>query len=372
LIYETIGFWIKLPAGLPAVYTERGLHFMGGIHASEHAIIGLFPLLAIADRGDVAGISYTGHPQTGTPAIFIYDSMPGGAGLAEQGFRDLETLLGRTLELVSGCACEDGCPGCIHSPSCGNGNKPLDKVAAVLTLRSLLGKVAFDTLGVEPPDDRVTIPAPRPEPVAAPATPERPSRKHGITRAGNLPPEAARPTGAEHVVVLDIETQRSAADVGGWHHADRMGLALAVVYDVQRGVYRTYYEADVQRLLLDLVMADRVIGFNIDRFDLVVLSGYTEQDLSRIRTMDMLSAIHRQLGFRLSLNHLTAENLGESKSADGLQSLRWWKDGRIDLIESYCRKDVEVTRRLFELGRERGYLLYRDHSDRRVRVPVAW
>jgi DEAD/DEAH box helicase domain-containing protein len=184
--------------------------------------------------------------------------------------------------------------------------------------------------------------------------------------------EPATAEAGETVVIFDLETQRSADEVGGWAHADRMGLALAVLYDVRHDVWRTYYEADVHRLLLDLVMADRVVGFNIDRFDLAVLSGYSDWDLSRIRTLDMLGEIHRQLGFRLSLNHLSEVNLGEGKSADGLQSLRWWKEGRIDLIEQYCRKDVEVTRRLYDLGRSRGYLLYRDHSDRAVRVPVRW
>jgi DEAD/DEAH box helicase domain-containing protein len=124
--------------------------------------------------------------------------------------------------------------------------------------------------------------------------------------------------------------------------------------------------------LLDLVMADRVVGFNIDRFDLEVLSAYTEWDLGRIRTLDMLAEIHRRLGFRLSLAHLAEVNFGEAKAGDGLQSLAWWKEGRIDLIEQYCRKDVELTLRLYELGHKQGYLLYRDHSDRVVRVPVEW
>ena len=101
LIFETIGFWIELPPGLPRAYTERGLHFMGGIHATEHAAIGLFPLLAIADRNDIGGISYTGHPQIAGPAIFIYDGVPGGAGLAEQGFTEVRRLLPRTLQLES-------------------------------------------------------------------------------------------------------------------------------------------------------------------------------------------------------------------------------------------------------------------------------
>jgi DEAD/DEAH box helicase domain-containing protein len=381
MVFETTGLWIELPAGLPAAFAARELHFMGSIHAAEHAIIGLFPLLAIAERGDVGGISYTGHPQIGAPAVFVYDGVPGGAGLAEQGFRDLETLLGRTLELVRHCACEAGCPGCIQSPSCGNGNKPLDKAGAGLVLRLLLGETSLASLGVEAAGERSTEPLAVPAP--PPAAPVRPlaARRHGISRAGNVSTPVDAPAGAPspsaaatdgNVVIFDLETQRSAEEVGGWGHTARMGLALAVLYDVRRDVWRTYHEADVHRLLLDLVMADRVVGFNIDRFDLAVLSGYSDWDLGRIRTLDLLGEIERRLGFRVSLHRLSEVNLGEGKASDGLQSLRWWKEGRIDLIEQYCRKDVEVTRRLFDLGRERGYLLYRDHADRAVRVPVCW
>jgi len=392
LVFETIGFWIELPAALPAAYSQQGLHFMGGIHATEHATIALFPLLTIADRDDIGGISYTGHPQIGGPAVFVYDGVPGGAGLAVQGFEEIESLVDRTLELVEGCPCEDGCPACIQSPKCGNGNKPLDKAAALLTLKLIGGRVALQSLGVEPTPEGEgrlgPVPTyPRQEGVEGAA---KNPRRHGITRAGNVDPEEVLPArevpeirqdpesrpgegrSTERTLIFDLETQRSAEEVGGWQNIDRMGLALAVVFDTEHGVYRTYYETDVERLLLDLVMADRVVGFNVDRFDLRVLSAYTRWDLGRIRTLDLLVRIHAKLGFRLSLGHLCEVNLGEAKAGDGLQSLQWWKDGRIDLIEQYCRKDVELTHKIFDLGRQQGFLLYRDHSDRKVRVPVDW
>jgi DEAD/DEAH box helicase domain-containing protein len=389
LMFETIGFWVELPRGLPAEFAERDLHFMGGIHAAEHATIGLFPLLAIADRGDVGGISYTGHPQLGAPAIFVYDGHAGGAGLAERGFRDLPDLLRRTHDLVAACPCDDGCPGCIQSPRCGNGNKPLDKEAALRVLRILLGDEVVelgedDATRTEAPLPAV-LPAPEGVNPAARAQVVRPARRQGIVRAGNVdplePPAAAPPPSppaareivdGERVLIFDLETRRSAAEVGGWGRSFRMGLALGVVYDVQRDTWTTYHEADVHRLMLDLVMADRVVGFNINRFDLEVLSGYTEWDLQRVRTCDLLEEIRRTLGYRLSLAHLSEVNLGESKSADGLQSLRWWREGRVDLIESYCKKDVEVTHKLFRLGQEQGYLLYRDREQRLLRVPVLW
>ncbi len=396
LVYETVGFWIEMPAGLPQAFVRRERHFMGSIHAAEHATIGLLPLLAIADSGDVGGISYTGHPQLPGPAVFLYDGMPGGAGLSLAGFRDLETLLGRTREHVAACPCEDGCPSCIQSPRCGNGNKPLDKEGAVLVLDLWTGRVALDALEVEPAPDVSAAPLP---PFVAPL-PEAAERRHGIRRRGNVPtkpgffddapppapepvPEPApapastrapsrAPGAGGRDVVFDLETQRSAEEVGGWSHPERMGLALAVVYDCRERTYRTYLEGDVDRLLLDLVTADRVVGFNIDRFDLPVLRGYTDWDLGKIRTFDLLDTLYRRLGFRISLDKLAAENLGERKSADGLQAIRWWKEGRVDEIEAYCRRDVEVTWKLYRLGRERGYVLYRDAEDRLVRAPVDW
>ena len=352
LTYETTGLWIAVPDVLPDLFAADGLHFMGGIHAAEHAAIGLFPLLAIADRGDVGGISYTLHPQVGGPAIFLYDGVPGGAGLAERAFRELEGLLARTKELIVACPCEEGCPACIQSPRCGNGNKPLDKAAACRVLAVLLGEERVEARSLP-----ITIPLP------PPPAPERPPRKHGITRGV--------PT-ADGVLVFDLETQRSAEEVGGWWNTAKMGIALAVVYDVARSTYRTYFEADVDRLLLDLALADRVVGFNIDRFDLAVLSGYTDRDLRRIRTLDLLGEIHRTVGFRVSLNHLAEVNLGEAKAGDGLQSLKWWKEGRIDLIEHYCRKDVDVTKRLWELGLAQKFILHRDKAGRTLQIPAAW
>ncbi|MBD3867698.1 MAG: DEAD/DEAH box helicase [Acidobacteria bacterium] len=360
-IYETTGFWIEMPTGWAAEFAARERHFMGGIHAAEHALIGLFPLLAISDRGDIGGISHTGHPQLNGPGIFIYDGTPGGAGLAERGYRDLESLLRQTLAHVVGCPCEDGCPGCIHSPKCGNGNRPLDKIACREVLEGMLGEGDLPRIG----DAREIVVQAEPEP----ATVEQsgPRKRHGIVRA----PEREKPRDGK-VLVMDLETRRSAEEVGGWGNADRMGLALAVVYDVNRQEYRTYFEEDVDRLLLDLLTADQVVGFNVDRFDLKVLSGYTDGDLGRVRTCDLLTRVHGKLGYRLSLQHLSEVNLGESKSGSGLDSLKWWKEGKIDLIESYCRKDVEMTRKLWETGRSRGYLLYRDKRDRTLRIPADW
>ncbi len=348
ITFETVGLWMELPDALRGMVVSREGHFMGGIHAVEHAAISLFPLLAICDRSDIGGISYPLHPQIGRPAIFIYDGYPGGVGLAAKGYEALEDLLERTLRLIEGCPCDGGCPSCIHSPTCGNGNQPLDKEAAALVLSVLTGALPLE-------------------------------RAAG---GREIPPETALPAGSgagpggsareEKLLYFDLETLRSAEEVGGWGNASRMGMSIGVVYDEGKGEYRTYREPEVERLLLDLVTADRVVGFNIDRFDLPVLSGYTSWDLGKIRTFDMLAYIHGRLGFRLKLDALAEATLGERKTADGLQALAWVKEGRFDLIEAYCRKDVEVTRSLHRFGRENGFLLYLDREGRKVRLPVEW
>jgi DEAD/DEAH box helicase domain-containing protein len=151
-----------------------------------------------------------------------------------------------------------------------------------------------------------------------------------------------------------------------------MRVALAVAYDSQAQRFESFREADVPALLERLEAADLVVGFNIRRFDYQVLRGYTDRDLSELPTFDMLEAIHRRLGFRLPLAHLAEETLGARKSADGLQSLEWWKQGRLDLIEAYCRRDVELLRDLLDHAEREGHLLFRTREGRRVRLPAAW
>ncbi|MCI0568358.1 MAG: DEAD/DEAH box helicase [Acidobacteria bacterium] len=348
IVFETVGLWIELPEDLRGMVVAREGHFMGGIHATEHAAISLFPLLAICDRNDIGGISYPLHPQLGRSAIFIYDGYPGGVGLAAKGYDGLEDLLERTRKLIEGCPCEKGCPSCIHSPKCGNGNQPLDKKAALLILRVLTGVLPLERSMQESP-------APASELLATASE----ARREKTTQDGR-------------VLYFDLETLRSAEEVGGWENTAKMGMSVGVVFEEGKAEYRTYREADVERLLLDLVTADRVIGFNIDRFDLAVLSGYTTWDLGKIRTFDMMGYIYSKLGFRLKLDSLAETTLGERKSADGLQALAWVKEGRFDLIEEYCRKDVEVTRSLHRFGVTNRFLLYHDREGRKVRLPVEW
>ena len=262
-------------------------------------------------------------------------------------FDRIESLLDSTLEMVTSCPCEDGCPGCVHSPRCGSGNRPIDKAAAERALRLLLAR--------EP------LPEIREEEAAAPTPELKPS-----TPSTRPEPAPAR------ICYFDLETQRSAEEVGGWHNAHLMRVALAVTYDSQLGEFRTFREGDVPALIETLEAADLVVGFNILRFDFKVLRGYTDADLGRLPTFDMLEAIRRRIGFRIALGHLATETLGAAKSADGLQSLRWWKEGRIDEIERYCRQDVALLRDLLEHAEMNGHLLFRTKTGERVRLPAPW
>ncbi|QIB74670.1 DEAD/DEAH box helicase [Halogeometricum borinquense] len=114
--------------------------FAGGIHAAEHGMISLFPLSFLCDRGDIGGLSTPHHTHTDQSTIFVYDGYPGGVGLTENGYDEVETLLRRTHELIRDCDCEDGCPACVQSPQCGNANDPLSKAEAVHLLAALSGE----------------------------------------------------------------------------------------------------------------------------------------------------------------------------------------------------------------------------------------
>lgn len=128
----------------PEALLDNGIELLrvpGALHAAEHAAIGLLPLVASCDRGDIGGLS-TAIGEGGLPTVFVYDGHPGGAGFAERGFRLASTWLGATAAAIEACECPQGCPSCVQSPKCGNGNDPLDKSGAVRILRLVLAELA--------------------------------------------------------------------------------------------------------------------------------------------------------------------------------------------------------------------------------------
>lgn len=350
VIFETVGLWIEIEDVIKAYIEREGLHFMGGIHAIEHAAIGIFPLFALCDRNDIGGICYPFHEQVGKSAIFIYDGYPGGVGLAQRGYEIITELLEKTYHHVRDCGCEDGCPSCIHSPKCGSGNKPLDKQAALLILKSLLGHIPLREMV---PDTQDTEKDSQPE--------------HLNNRDQHAPASIHR------MVFFDLETQKLAQDVGGWKNTHLMRVSLGVLFDTAENRFFTFYEDRVDDLINHLEKADLVVGFNVKHFDYRVLSAYTKKDLLKLPTFDILQDIHQRLGFRVGLDHLGKETLNRNKSADGLKAVEWFRKGQMEKLEKYCRQDVVLTRDLFNYGMVNGHLIYRKKGiDTRLRLLVDW
>ncbi len=456
-VFETEGLWFEIPDAARIATENELLHFMGAIHALEHAAIGILPLLVMTDRNDLGGISTPMHAQVGRPAVFIYDGLPGGAGLTRAAFADAGALFRATRAAIAECPCETGCPSCVHSPKCGSGNRPIDKAGALFLLDRMAcgapesdpvqpgleqggkpgekGNIFEEEVGVRnrgaAPDPAGGLSVPR-TPFLRPGNDARsgphhpdettrhdyqymeegavPHRAMPTERTGtvadnglnsdqrhatahapkehamtadirNAGPLFASPTAETdgriiapvgRYMVLDVETRRAAADVGGWHRADRMGVSVAVLYDAADDSYTPYEQDAVPEMLDRLRAADLVVGFNISRFDYAVLSPFAPYDLHTLPTLDMLTKVKDRLSYRISLDNLAQATFGTPKSADGLQALQWWKEQRLDLITEYCRKDVEITRALFLHGREKGYLLFTNKAGQAVRVPVAW
>ncbi|HUU40713.1 MAG TPA: Zn-binding domain-containing protein, partial [Desulfatiglandales bacterium] len=348
--FETVGFWIEIDDIIERMVKNKGHYFMGGIHAIEHAAISLFPLFALCDRNDIGGISCTFHPQVGKAAIFIYDGYPGGVGLAQRGFDIILKLLDKTMDLIRRCPCEEGCPSCIYSPKCGSGNKPLDKKGALMVLEILTGIIPLsDIPGIESESEKISC--------------QEDKDKHITHEKKNQ----------KRILYFDLETQKSALEVGGWQNAHLMMVSVAVLYDSLEDRFYEFFEDQIDKLIDHLAIADLVVGFNLNKFDYVVLKPYTCKNLKKLPTFDILDDIFNRLGYRLSLNHLALETLDKEKSGDGLQALEWFKAGEIEKLTEYCKHDVILTKDLFHHGLEKGYLVYRNKKENeRMRLLVDW
>jgi DEAD/DEAH box helicase domain-containing protein len=139
---RTVAVWWTVSPGALAEAGVAGADVPGALHAAEHAAIGLLPLVATCDRWDIGGLSTAAHPDTDAPTVFVYDGHPGGAGFAERAYAVAAEWLGATRSAIASCGCETGCPSCVQSPKCGNGNSPLAKAEAVRVLDLVLGELA--------------------------------------------------------------------------------------------------------------------------------------------------------------------------------------------------------------------------------------
>ena len=352
--FETRGFWLELPPSLQKMAEDEQLHFMGGIHAMEHALIAMLPLHVLCDRNDIGGIADPWHPGTQAPTVFVYDGYSGGIGLCKKAFAVIGKLLTETLTAVRGCQCERGCPSCVHSPKCGSGNRPIDKNAAVALLDAMINGV---------PGTKETVPEQHPCEKTRPVPIKSQVTESGKESVFALPKKYG---------VFDLETRLSAQEVGGWHRADKMRVSVAVLYDNEHDKFLSYGEDEVPALLKRLEELDLVVGFNNKRFDNLVLSAYTKRDLNLLPNLDILEEVYTLLGYRLSLDRLAEHTLGTQKSGNGLLALQWFKEGKMEQLRDYCRKDVAVTRDLFLFGIEHHHLLFQNKAGQKVRLPVSF
>ncbi len=278
----------------------------------------------------------------------------------------------------------------MHSPKCGSGNRPISKQGALVLMRELLadgpeGRELFDTCIPSPvQDDFLDVPssqggagastracevrmdvagtAPAPASPSFARAPQPLNSDVGDTQAPQAPPA--------HYLVFDVETRYSAAEVGGWHRADLMGVSVVVAYDSSDDQWLTYGQDDLADLFERMRQADAVVGYNSLRFDYAVLRPFAPFDLRALPEVDLLLRVQEHLSYRLKLDNLGQATLNAAKSADGLQALRWWKEGRIDEIATYCRKDVELTRDLYLYGLEHGHVLFTNKAGQKARIQV--
>ena len=176
----------------------------------------------------------------------------------------------------------------------------------------------------------------------------------------------------KNIVYFDLETQQSADEVGGWGKISAMKMSIGVTYSTARGDYLIYGERDVENLIRELQRADLVVGFNVLRFDYEVLHGYTSMDLTQVPTLDMLVYLSEKLGHRLSLDSIATATFGLEKTAEGLQAIQWFKEGKLAEIAEYCCFDVKLTKLVHEYGATQRQLHYNNRFGRKLTVPVDW
>lgn len=210
-------------------------------------------------------------------------------------------------------------------------------------------------------------------PLAREATLKRQSREEWSGQLSLFDDDSVRskPAGRS-VLVFDLETQRSFDEVGGRGMMRQLGMSVGVVYSFANDSFRSFFERDADALIDLLLGAELVVGYNLLGFDYEVLRGYRDAAFAGVPTLDLMDDLRNRLGFRPKLDSVVHATLGTGKSADGLQALEWWREGRIDLIEKYCQDDVRVTRDLYLFGKRNRYVQVSRMGGAPRRVDVEW
>ena len=379
-VFETEGIWYVIPDNIRQNLENKFIHFMGSIHALEHALIGLMPLHVMADRNDFGGISTPLHEQTGLASVFIYDGLAGGAGLTSQAFNIAKDLLIDVKKVISMCNCEDGCPSCVHSPKCGSGNRPISKSGAISLLDELLsigneGEKLKENLKISINQNSLV------NNLLININNDKNDNSQDFNELeikeevylNNLEKGSfAKQEFPNHYIVFDVETRYSATEVGGWHRTNKMGVSVAVLYDSIDKSFYAYGQEKLDKMFERMQNNALIIGFNSRKFDYAVLQPFADFSLRSLPTLDLLERVYESLKYRVSLDNLGQATLGEAKSANGLLALKWWKEGKIEEIRKYCEKDVDLTHRLYCFGLQNGYVLFTNKNGKKVKCNVKF
>lgn len=170
-------------------------------------------------------------------------------------------------------------------------------------------------------------------------------------------------------IVLDLETKFSFQDVA--NDLKKLGVSLVGIYKYDTLSYESFTEKDFSRLFTILEASSQIIGFNILKFDMPVLAPYYVGDLSKFPVLDLLDDVQRALGFRVSLDDLAKETLGEKKNGHGLLAIEYYRSGQMDKLREYCLHDVAITQKLYEYGKKEGKVFFKTAYGRRE-IPVFW
>ncbi len=159
------------------------------------------------------------------------------------------------------------------------------------------------------------------------------------------------------ILTFDIETTNTFDEVGSPNAAD-LDLAVICVHDNETDEMTHYFKEDLSKLWPLIEQADMLVSYNGDHFDIPLLNKYYAGDLTQIKSLDLLVEIRKTLGRRIKLDDVASATLGQKKSADGLQSIVWWRQGKIDEVVAYCKQDVVVTKNVYDYAMQNGHVLY--------------
>lgn len=170
-------------------------------------------------------------------------------------------------------------------------------------------------------------------------------------------------------IILDLETQKDFAEIGGRNRNHLLRVSVAGIYSYPAHQYQIFEERELHKLGELLSAADQIIGFNILQFDCAVLKPYLNFKLENVPALDILVEIEKVLGHRIGLQSLTSATLGAKKTGTGINAIRLWKNGMLKELKEYCLNDVKLTKEIYDYGQKHGKLLYQDFFETRE-IPV--